>query len=334
MKYRKLGKSNLEVSAIGLGCMGFTQSYPPYPDKNESIAVLQKAVELGVTFFDTAEVYSMFKNEELVGEALEPYRDQIVIATKFGYDFENVKIDASNRPVSLSSRRETIRKAVEGSLKRLRTDRIDLYYQHRVDPNVPIEEVAETLAGLIKAGKVLNWGLSEAAPATIRRAHTVCPVTAVQSEYSMWYRNPEEELLQTLEELGIGFVPFSPLGKAVLTGRFNKDTKFENTDFRSTIPRFSPENLANNILLADYVAQLSREKETTPACIALGWLLAQKPWIVPIPGTKRVERIEENNGGAEVVFTPKELSNIRQKLDSITIVGARYPEEQEKMTGL
>lgn len=334
MKYRKLGKSNLEVSAIGLGCMGFTQSYPPYPDKNESIAVLRKAVDLGVTFFDTAEVYSMFRNEELVGEALEPYRDQIVIATKFGYDFENVKIDASNRPVSLSSRPETIRKAVEGSLKRLRTDRIDLYYQHRVDPNVPIEEVAETLAGLIKEGKVLHWGLSEAAPATIRRAHAVCPVTAVQSEYSLWYRNPEKELLQTLEELGIGFVPFSPLGKAVLTGRINKDTKFENTDFRSTIPRFSPENLANNILLADYVAQLANEKETTPACIALGWLLAQKPWIVPIPGTKRVERIEENIGGAVVVFTPEELSSIRQKLNSITIVGARYPEEQEKMTGL
>lgn len=334
MKFRKLGKSNLEVSAIGLGCMGFTQSYPPYPDKNESIAVLRKAVELGVTFFDTAEVYSMFKNEELVGEALKPYRDQIVIATKFGFDFENVKIDACNRPVSLSSRPETIRKALEGSLKRLRTDHIDLYYQHRVDPNVPIEEVAETLAILIKEGKVIHWGLSEVAPATIHRAHAICPVAAVQSEYSMWYRNPEEELLQTLEELGIGFVPFSPLGKAVLTGRFNKDTKFENTDFRSTIPRFSPENLANNILLADYVAQLAHEKETTSACIALGWLLAQKPWIVPIPGTKRVERIEENIGGSEVSFTQEELSEIRKKLDSIDIVGARYPEEQEKMTGL
>jgi len=334
MKFRKLGKSNLEVSAIGLGCMGFTQSYPPYPDKNESIVILRKAVELGVTFFDTAEVYSIFKNEELVGEALKPYRNQIVIATKFGYDFENVKIDSSNRPVSLSSRPETIRKAVEGSLNRLRTDHIDLYYQHRVDPNVPIEEVAETLAGLIKEGKVLHWGLSEAAPATIRRAHAVCPVTAVQSEYSMWYRYPEEELLQTLEELGIGFVPFSPLGKAVLTGRFNKDTKFDHSDFRSTVPRFSPENLANNILLADYVAQVAKEKETTPACIALGWLLAQKPWIVPIPGTKRVERIEENIGGSEVSFTQEELSEIRKKLNSVAIVGARYSEEQEKMTGL
>lgn len=334
MKSRKLGKSNLEVSAIGLGCMGFTQSYPPYPEKNESIAALRKAVELGVTFFDTAEVYSMFKNEELVGEALEPFRDQIVIATKFGYDLENVKIDTSNRPVSLSSRPETIRKAVEGSLKRLRTDRIDLYYQHRVDPNVPIEEVAETLARLIKEGKVLHWGLSEAAPGTIRRAHAVCPLAAVQSEYSMWYHNPEEELLQTLEELGIGFVPFSPLGKAILTGQFNKNTRFENTDFRSTIPRFSPENLASNIVLADYVAQLAHDKETTPACIALGWLLDQKPWIVPIPGTKRVERIRENIGGAEVSFTQKELSEIRKNLDSISIVGARYPEEQERLTGL
>ena len=334
MKNRKLGRSNLEVSAIGLGCMGFTQSYPPYPDKNESIAVLRKAVELGVTFFDTAEVYSMYKNEELVGEALEPYRNKIVLATKFGFDLENSKMDTSKRPVSLSSRVETIRKAVEGSLKRLRTDHIDLYYQHRVDPNVPIEEVAETLAGLIKEGKVLNWGLSEAAPSTIRRAHVVCPVTAVQSEYSMWYRKPEEELLQTLEELGIGFVPFSPLGKAVLTGRFNKDTTFDNTDFRSTIPRFNAENLPANIVLADYVAELAKEKGTTPACIALGWLLAQKPWIVPIPGTKRVERIMENIGSTEVSFTHEQLTSIRHKLDSITIIGERYPEEQEKLTGL
>jgi aryl-alcohol dehydrogenase-like predicted oxidoreductase len=334
LKKRKLGKSNLEVSAIGLGCMGFTQSYPPYPDKNESIAVLRKAVELGVTFFDTAEVYSIFKNEELVGEALKPYRDQIVIATKFGYDLENVRMDANNRPVSLSSRPETIIKAVEGSLKRLRTDHIDLYYQHRVDPNVPIEVVAETLSGLIKEGKVRHWGLSEAAAVTIRRANAVCPITAVQSEYSMWYRKPEEQLLQTLEELGIGFVPFSPLGKAVLTGRFNKDTKFDNTDFRSTIPRFSPENLPANIVLADYVAQLAKEKVTTPACIALGWLLAQKPWIVPIPGTKRVDRIEENINSVNISFTADELTAIRNKLDSITIIGARYPEEQEKITGL
>ena len=331
MKCRKLGKSNLEVSAIGLGCMGFTQSYPPYPDKKEAIDVLRKAVEFGVTFFDTAEVYSVFKNEELVGEALEPFRDKVVIATKFGL---NVKMDASDRPLSLSSRPETIRKAVEASLKRLRTDHIDIYYQHRVDPNVPIEEVAETLADIMKAGKVLHWGLSEAAPATIRRAHNVCPVTAVQSEYSMWYRRPEEALLSMLEELGIGFVPFSPLGKAALTGVFNKDSKFDKSDFRSVIPRFSPEYLPANILLADYVAQLAKEKETTPARVALGWLLAQKPWIVPIPGTKRVERIKENIGGADVSFTKDELAAIRLKLDSIIIVGARYPDEMEKMTGL
>ena len=334
MKIRNLGKSNLEVSALGLGCMGFTQSYPPYPDRNEAIGVLRKAVELGVTFFDTAEVYSTYRNEDLVGEALEPFRDQIVIATKFGFDLGNMKMDASNRPVSLSSRRETILNAIEGSMKRLRTDHIDLYYQHRVDPNVPIEEVADTLAGLIKEGKVLHWGLSEAAPETIRRAHKVCPLTAVQSEYSMWYRKPEEDLLPTLEELGIGFVPFSPLGKAVLTGRFNKETKFDKTDFRSTIPRFNPENLSANIMLADYVAQLAQEKQTTPACIALGWLLAQKNWIVPIPGTKRVERIKENIGSSDVSFTDEELAAIRLKLNSIIIVGARYPEEQEKMTGL
>lgn len=332
MKKRTLGKSNLEVSAIGLGCMGFTQSYPPYPDRKEAISVLRKAVELGVTFFDTAEVYSIFRNEDLIGEALEPFRNKVVIATKFGYDLENIRLDESNRPVTLSSRPETIRKAIEGSLRRLRTDHIDLYYQHRVDPNTPIETVAETMAELIKEGKILYWGLSEAAPATVRRAHAVCPVTAVQSEYSMWYRRPEVELLPTLEKLGIGFVPFSPLGKAILTGRFNKETQFDNTDFRLSIPRFQPEMLQHNIALAEYVAKIAENKGTTPARIALGWLLAQKPWIVPIPGTKRVERIEENIGGADILFTQKELEDIRRHLDSFEIIGERYPEEQERLT--
>ncbi|MEX2594682.1 MAG: aldo/keto reductase [Anditalea sp.] len=333
MEHRILGKNGLEVSAIGLGCMGFTQSYPPYPEKKEAIAVIGKAVELGVTFFDTAEVYSVFKNEELVGEALAPYRNEVVIATKFGYDLQNYKLDESGRPVSLSSRPETIRKAIEGSLKRLRTDRIDLYFQHRVDPEVPIEEVAGTLGDLIKEGKVLHWGLSEANNQTLRLAHAVCPLVALQSEYSMFYRKPEEGMLDTLEELGIGFVPFSPLGKAVLTGRFNRDTKFDNSDFRSQIPRFSPENLNSNITLTDYVGELANEKNTTPARIALGWLLAQKPWIVPIPGTKRIERIKENIGATEISFSAEELNQIRQHLESIEISGARYPEEQEKLTG-
>lgn len=333
MKKRILGNSNLEVSAVGLGCMGFTQSYPPYPDRKEAIGVLRKAVELGVTFFDTAEVYSIYRNEELVGEALEPFRNEVVIATKFGYDLEHVKLDTANRPVTLSSKPEVIRRAVEGSLRRLRTDHIDLYYQHRVDPDTPIEEVADTLSELIKEGKVLHWGLSEAAPGTVRRAHAVCPLSAVQSEYSMWYRKPEEELLPVLEELGIGFVPFSPLGKAMLTGRFGKDTMFDGSDFRSAIPRFSPENMMHNVALVEYVEQLAIAKNATPAQVALGWLLAQKSWIVPIPGTKRIERIEENIGGAEIEFASAELEEIRQKLDRIPIVGERYPEEQEKLTG-
>lgn len=332
MKTRILGKSGLEVSAVGLGCMGFTQSYPPYPDKREAISVLRKAVELGVKFFDTAEVYSMYKNEELVGEALEPFRNEVVIATKFGYDLENVRLDESNRPVALSSRPETIRKAVEGSLRRLRTDHIDLYYQHRVDPDVPIEVVAETAGELMKEGKILHWGLSEAAPSTVRRAHSVCPVAAVQSEYSMWYRRPEEELLPVLEELGIGFVAFSPLGKAMLTGRFDKDSKFGKDDFRSSIPRFQGENLRHNMELVNFVKALAEKKNTTPARIAIGWLLAQKPWIVPIPGSKRVERIEENIGGADIIFTREELDEIRTRLDGIDIAGCRYPEEQEKLT--
>ncbi|WP_455631826.1 aldo/keto reductase [Megamonas sp.] len=333
MKTRFLGKDKLEVSSIGLGCMGFTQSYPPYLPKDEAISVIRQAVEAGVTFFDTAEVYGPYTNEELVGEALEPYRDKVVIATKFGYDIENNKMDAAGRPIALSSNPKVIRRAVEGSLKRLRTDHIDLYYQHRVDPDTPIEEVAQTVQDLIKEGKVLHWGLSEASAATVRRAHVVCPLTAVQSEYSMWYRNVEKELLPTLEELGIGFVPFSPLGKAVLTGRFNKDTKFDKTDFRSQIPRFNPENLAHNMELVSYVEDLAEAKNATPAQIALGWLLAQKPWIVPIPGTKKISRVQENIGGTDVEFTPEELMKIREKLNSIDIIGARYPEEQEKLTG-
>ena len=332
MKKRVLGNS-LEVSAIGLGCMGFTQSYPPYPNKEDAIRTIRKAVELGVTFFDTAEVYSMFANEELVGEGLRPFGDNVIIATKFGYDMGNVHFEGTARPVELSSRPETIRKAIEGSLKRLQRDHIDLYYQHRVDPNVPIELVAETLSDLIKEGKVLHWGLSEAAPSTIRRAHKVCPLTAVQSEYSLWYRNPEVELLPTLEELGIGFVPFSPLGKAMLTGRFDASTTFDKSDFRSTIPRFQEGNLQHNVALVDYVSQLAKQKATSPARIALGWLLAQKEWIVPIPGTKRVERLEENIGGADIEFTKEELSQIKIYLDSTEVVGARYPEEQELLTG-
>lgn len=332
MKKRILGK-NLEVSAIGLGCMGFTQSYPPYLPKDEAIKVIRQAVEAGVTFFDTAEVYGPYTNEELVGEALQPYRDKVVIATKFGYDIENNKMDAAGRPIALSSKPSVIRRAVEGSLKRLRTDHIDLYYQHRVDPDTPIEEVAETVKDLIKEGKVLHWGLSEASAKTVRRAHTVCPLTAVQSEYSMWYRNVEKELLPTLEELGIGFVPFSPLGKAVLTGRFNKDTKFDKTDFRSQIPRFNPENLQHNMQLVEYVEDLAKAKNATPAQIALGWLLAQKPWIVPIPGTKKIARVQENIGGADIMFTHEELAQIREKLNSIEITGARYPKEQEELTG-
>ena len=290
MKKRILGKSGLEVSAIGLGCMGFTQSYPPYPEKNEAIATIRQAVEAGITFFDTAEVYSMFKNEELVGEALESFHDEVVIATKFGYDMANVHFEGSARPVELSSKPEVIRRAVEGSLRRLRRDHIDLYYQHRVDPNTPIEEVG--------------------------------------------YRKPEAELLPTLEELGIGFVPFSPLGKAMLTGRFNRQTTFDQSDFRSTIPRFSPENLQQNVALAEYVEWLAAKKQTTPARVALAWLLAQKPWIVPIPGSKRIGRIVENAGAVEISFSREELTEIRSHLDSIHIIGGRYPEDQEKLTGL
>ena len=333
MEMRVLGRNGLKVSAIGLGCMGFTQSYPPYLPKEEAINVIRQAVELGVNFFDTAEVYGPYTNEELLGEALAPYRDKVIIATKFGYDIENNKLDKAGRPIALSSNPKVIRRAIEGSLKRLKTDHIDLYYQHRVDPDTPIEEVAETIKDLVKEGKVLHWGLSEASAATVRKAHAVYPLTAVQSEYSMWYRNVEKELLPTLEELKIGFVPFSPLGKAVLTGRFNKDTHFDKSDFRSQIPRFNSENLQQNMKLVEYVQALAKDKNVTPAQIALAWLLAQKPWIVPIPGTKKITRVQENLDSVKVKFTTEELIQIREKLNSIEIVGARYPEEQEKLTG-
>lgn len=333
MDKRYLGKDRLEVSAIGLGCMGFTQSYPPYPDKATCIDVIRKAVDLGVTFFDTAQVYTMGTNEELVGEALKPYRNKVVIATKFGYNLENPNMDKDNRPTGLSSKPDVIRRSLEASLRRLQTDHVDLFYQHRVDPDTPIEEVAQCLSELIKEGKVLHWGLSEAAASTVRRANAVCPVTAVQSEYSMWYRKPEEELLPTLEELGIGFVPFSPLGKAMLAGRFNASSKFPDDDFRSHIPRFQGDNFQHNVALAAYVEGLARRKKTTPARIALAWLLAQKPWIVPIPGTKHINRIEDNIGAVDVHFSADELAEIRRHLDSFVIEGARYPKEQEELTG-
>ena len=327
MKKRKLGNSGLEVSAIGLGCMGMSQSYPPFPEKGEAISLLRSAVELGVTFFDTAEVYGPYTNEELVGEALEPYRDKVVIATKFGYHIQNGK------SAGLDSRPETIRKAVEGSLKRLRTDHIDLLYQHRVDPNVPIEEVAETVGQLMKEGKVLYWGLSEAGAQTVRRANAVLPLTAIQSEYSMWYRKPEEGLFPALEELGVGFVAFSPLGKGFLTGRFNKDTRFDSTDFRSSIPRFKPENLEVNQDLLELIKDIAAKKNATPAQIALAWVLAQKPWIVPIPGTKKLERLKENLGAQDIEFSAQELAEINKALSKINIAGERYPEEVEKLTG-
>ncbi len=331
MQTRKL--RDLEVSSIGLGCMGFSQSYPPFIPEEESIDVIRQAVDLGVTFFDTAEVYGPFKNEELLGKALKPLRDKIVIATKFGFEIgTNDNYKDGFRPIGLSSKKEHIIKAIEGSLKRLQTDHIDLYYQHRVDTNTPIENVAETMAELIKQGKILHWGLSEASASTIRKAHSVCPVTAVQSEYSMWWREPETNgVLDTLEELGIGFVPFSPLGKAALTGRFNKNTKFEKVDFRSTIPRFSAENWDNNIKLIDYVNKLAKEKNCTSAQIALSWLLHQKPFIVPIPGTKKITRIQENISAENIKFTKEELSEIYEQLNKIKLTGHRYSDAQEKL---
>jgi len=329
MKKRKLGKSNLEVSAVGLGCMGMSWSYGPAKDRQEMISLLRAAVELGVTFFDTAEVYGPLTNEELVGEALAPFRGQVVIATKFGW--APARGDRE-RWSTLNSRPEHIKQVVEGSLTRLKVDAIDLYYQHRVDPNVPIADVAGAVRDLIQQGKVKHFGLSEAGEVTIRRAHAVQPVTALQSEYSLWFRRPELEILPTLEELGIGFVPYSPLGKGFLTGKISADTKFDSTDFRSTIPRFRPENIDANQAMVDLLNRFAQQKKATPAQIALAWLLAKKPWIVPIPGTTKLHRLEENIGGTEVELTPNELGEIETAASNIDVRGARYPEQIEQMS--
>ncbi len=328
MQKRKLGNSNLEVSAIGFGCMGLSQSYPPFPDKQESIALIRTAVEHGVTFFDTAEVYGPFINEELVGEALAPFHGRVVIATKFGF-----KIGPTG-PAGQDSRPDHIKEVAEASLKRLRVEAIDLFYQHRVDPNVPIEDVAGAVKDLIQAGKVKHFGLSEAGAQTIRRAHAVQPITAVQSEYSLWYRRPEEVVLPTLEELGIGFVPFSPLGKGFLTGKMDENTQLDKTDFRNGIPRFTPENRKANQAIVDLLGRFAQQKQATPAQIALAWLLAQKPWIVPIPGTKKLERLDENIGAAAVELTPDDLREIESAASKIQVQGDRYPEALEKSTYL
>jgi aryl-alcohol dehydrogenase-like predicted oxidoreductase len=329
MEKRRLGSSNLEVSAIGLGCMGMSFGYGPPKDKPEMVSLIRKAVELGVTFFDTAQVYGPFANEELVGEALAPFRGQVVIATKFGFKFEH---NGAPRSVGLDSRPEYVKEGVEGSLKRLGVDAIDLFYQHRVDPNVPIEEVAGAVRDLIQEGKVKHFGMSEAAAQTIRRAHAVQPVTAVQSEYSLWWKRPEAEVLPTLEELGIGFVPYSPLGKGFLTGKISEDTTFASTDLRSRIPRFAPEARKANQALVDLLAAIAERKKATPAQIALAWLLAKKPWIVPIPGTTKPARMEENIGAAAIALTPDDLRDIDGAAAKITVQGARYPEELERMT--
>ena len=321
MQKRKLGKSNLEVSALGLGCMGLSFGYGPAVDKQEGISLIRAAVERGVTFFDTAEVYGPFTNEELVGEALAPFRDQVVIATKFGF-----KIDPNTgKQAGLDSRPEHIKEVAEASLKRLKTDVIDLFYQHRVDPNVPIEDVAGAVKDLIQQGKVKHFGLSEAGVQTIRRAHAVQPVTALQSEYSLWWREPEAEVIPTLEELGIGFVPFSPLGKGFLTGKINEDTKFDKTDFRNIVPRFTPENRKANQALVDLLGKIAERKKATPAQIALAWLLAQKPWIVPIPGTTKLHRLEENIGAADVELTPDDLREIDTQLQRSRCKGLGTP---------
>jgi aryl-alcohol dehydrogenase-like predicted oxidoreductase len=331
MQKRKLGKSNLEVSAIGLGCMGMSFSYGPAKDKQEMISLIRSAVERGVTFFDTAEVYGPFTNEELVGEALAPHRDQVVIATKFGFD-----LSGDNRPgaAGVNSKPEHIKQAVEGSLKRLRTDVIDLLYQHRVDPNVPIEDVAGAVKDLIQAGKVKHFGLSEAGVKTIRRAHAVQPVTALQNEYSLWWRKAEAEVLPALEELGIGLVAYSPLGRGFLTGKIDENAKFESSDFRSTLPRFTPEALKSNQAMVDLLGAIAKRKGATPAQIALAWLLAQKPWIVPIPGTTKLHRLEENLGALAIQLTPEDLRDIDNAASKIQVEGDRYPERMEKMTGL
>jgi aryl-alcohol dehydrogenase-like predicted oxidoreductase len=330
MQQRKLGKSNLEVSAIGLGCMGMSFSYGPPKDKPEMTALLRAAVERGVTFFDTAEVYGPYTNEELVGAALAPIRKQVVIATKFGF---NLHPDGKPGWAGLNSRPAHIKEVAEASLRRLKIDVIDLLYQHRVDPDVPIEDVAGAVKDLIHAGKVKHFGMSEAAAQTIRRAHAVQPVTAVQSEYSLWWRKPEEEVLPTLEELGIGFVPYSPLGKGFLTGKITQETAFDSTDFRNTLPRFAPEARKANQALVDLLGKIAERKKTTPAQIALAWLLAQKPWIVPIPGTTKLHRLDENLGAADLKLTADDLREIDGAASEIKVHGARYPEHLEKMTG-
>ena len=327
MQKRKLGKGGLEVSALGLGCMGMSFGYGPAADKQEMISLLRSAVEHGVTFFDTAEAYGPFTNEELVGEALAPFRHQVVIATKFGFKFE------SGAQRGLDSRPAHIKEVAEASLKRLKVGVIDLFYQHRVDPDVPIEDVAGAVKDLIQAGKVTHFGLSEAGVQTIRRAHAVQPVTALQSEYSVWWRRPEEELVPTLEELGIGFVPFSPLGKGFLTGKIDENTRFDSSDFRNIVPRFTPENRKANQALVGLLAKVAKRKKATPAQIALAWLLAQKPWIVPIPGTRKLERLDENIGAVAVELTPDDLREINRATSKITVQGARYPEHLERLTG-
>jgi aryl-alcohol dehydrogenase-like predicted oxidoreductase len=329
MQERKLGRQGLEVSAIGLGCMGMSFAYGPPPDRNQMIALIRAAVERGVTFFDTAEAYGPFTNEELIGEALAPFRGQVVIATKFGFRF-----DAKGGQSGMDSRPAHIREVAEASLKRLRVDAIDLFYQHRVDPDVPIEDVAGAVKDLIREGKVKHFGLSEAGVQTIRRAHAVQPVTALQSEYSLWWRKPEQELLPALEELGIALVPFSPLGRGFLTGKIDETTTFDKNDFRNIVPRFTPEARKANHALVDLLGQVARQKKATPAQIALAWLLAQRPWIVPIPGTTKLARLDENLGAASIALAPDDLRAIEAAASKITVEGARYPEALEKRTGL
>ncbi len=329
MQERKLGRSNLRVSALGLGCMGMSWSYAPIPDRSEMISLLRAAVERGVTFFDTAEVYGPYANEELLGEALAPFRGQVVIATKFGWKPATA---GEARWSLLDSSPQHIKKVIEGSLKRLRVEAIDLYYQHRVDPKTPIEDVAGALRDLIQQGKVKHFGLSEASAQTIRRAHAVQPVTAVQSEYSLWFREPEKQVLPTLEELGIGFVPFSPLGKGFLTGKIDANTKFDSSDFRATVPRFNAENREANFALVELLRELAKRKDATPGQAALAWLFAQKPWIVPIPGTTKLSRLEENIGAVSVKLTAEDLRQIESSVSKVKIQGARYPEQLEQMS--
>lgn len=326
MKNRKLGNSGLEVSALGLGCMGLSFGYGPATNKQDAINLIRAACDKGITFFDTAEAYGPFENEELLGEALEPFRNQVVIATKFGFKEGKPALGTDSRP-------ENIRAVAESALKRLRTDVIDLFYQHRVDPNVPIEEVAGTVKDLIKEGKVKHFGLSEAGVQTIRKAHAVQPVTALQSEYSLWWREPEKEILPTLEELGIGFVPFSPLGKGFLTGKIDENTTFDKNDFRNIVPRFSEENRKTNQALVDLLGKIAKERNATSSQIALAWLLAQKPWIVPIPGTTKLHRLEENLGAAEIKLTENDLKDIHDAVSQVEVQGARYPEQLQKMVG-